>query len=195
MVNFTPSSTFAPASPLSDRAGRSRGAEQRARTRRTARGRRHRIRRRRRGPVPTRVGRGHLERVRRAVRETGHDRRRSRAASRSPSSRVCATAPTNGVTVYDVIGLPPSTGATQLTVADASPADAATPVGASGSGRRRARRRERDVDPVVRGVVRLVRERAGPVREHAVSTGRGTRRRVQRRVVERGGRTPCPSPE
>ncbi len=46
---------------------------------------------------------------------------------------VCATAPTNGVTAYEVIGLPPSTGATQLTVAEVSPAEADTPVGASGT--------------------------------------------------------------
>ncbi len=44
---------------------------------------------------------------------------------------VCAVVPMNGVTVYLVIVLPPLLdGAVQLTVADALPAVAVTPVGA-----------------------------------------------------------------
>ena len=46
---------------------------------------------------------------------------------------VCAVAPMNGVTVYDVIGLPPSAGAVQVTTADAFPAVAVTLVGAPGA--------------------------------------------------------------
>ena len=46
---------------------------------------------------------------------------------------VCAAAPMNGVTVYDVIALPFAAGAVQLTVADAFPAVAVTPEGASGA--------------------------------------------------------------
>ncbi len=45
----------------------------------------------------------------------------------------CAVEPTNGVTTYPVIGLPPLAGATQLTVADAFPATADTPLGAAGT--------------------------------------------------------------
>ena len=45
----------------------------------------------------------------------------------------CATAPMNGVTVYDVIALPLLAGAVHVTVADASPAVADTPVGAAGA--------------------------------------------------------------
>ena len=45
----------------------------------------------------------------------------------------CATAPTNGVTVNDVIALPLSKGATQLTTAAPSAAQAETPNGASGT--------------------------------------------------------------
>jgi len=44
-----------------------------------------------------------------------------------------ATEPTNGVTVYDVMGDPPSPGAVQLTSAEPLPAVATTPVGASGA--------------------------------------------------------------
>src|SRR6478736_2183017 len=43
---------------------------------------------------------------------------------------VCAVPPMNGVTVYPVIWLPPLEGAVQDTVAEPSPAVAATPVGA-----------------------------------------------------------------
>jgi hypothetical protein len=46
---------------------------------------------------------------------------------------VCATPAINGVTEYAVMGLPPSDGAVQVTVADASPLVAATPVGAAGA--------------------------------------------------------------
>ena len=46
---------------------------------------------------------------------------------------VCAVAPMNGVTVYDVIALPLFAGADQLTVADAFPAVAVTAVGAPGA--------------------------------------------------------------
>ena len=46
---------------------------------------------------------------------------------------VCAAEPTNGVTVYDVIGLPPLAGAVQETVAEPLPAVAETPVGAPGT--------------------------------------------------------------
>ncbi len=47
---------------------------------------------------------------------------------------VCAFEPMNGVTVYLVIVLPPLlVGAVQLTVADATPAVAVTPVGAPGT--------------------------------------------------------------
>ena len=45
----------------------------------------------------------------------------------------CATDPTYGVTVYDVIVDPPFDGADQLTVADPFPATADTPVGAPGA--------------------------------------------------------------
>src|SRR5664279_857708 len=45
---------------------------------------------------------------------------------------VCAVDPTNGVIVYRVIALPPLAGAVQVTVADALPAVADTPVGARG---------------------------------------------------------------
>jgi hypothetical protein len=45
----------------------------------------------------------------------------------------CAVLPMYGVTVYEVIGLPPSPGAAQVTVALASPAVALTPVGAPGA--------------------------------------------------------------
>ena len=46
---------------------------------------------------------------------------------------LCAVAPMYGVTVYAVIADPPSFGAVQLTVADALPAVAVTPVGAAGA--------------------------------------------------------------
>jgi hypothetical protein len=46
---------------------------------------------------------------------------------------VCATPPTNGVTVYDV-GAPPVVGALQETSADACPAAATTLDGAPGTG-------------------------------------------------------------
>ena len=47
---------------------------------------------------------------------------------------VCAAEPMNGVTVYVVIVLPPLfVGAVQVTVADALPAVAVTPVGAPGT--------------------------------------------------------------
>jgi hypothetical protein len=47
---------------------------------------------------------------------------------------VCAVEPMNGVTVYVVIVLPPLfVGAVQVTVADALPAVAVTPVGAPGT--------------------------------------------------------------
>ena len=46
---------------------------------------------------------------------------------------VCGTPPAYGVTVYDVIGLPPLDGAVQDTVACPSPAVALTPVGAKGA--------------------------------------------------------------
>ena len=46
---------------------------------------------------------------------------------------VCAVDPAYGVTVYPVIGLPPSEGALQDTTAEASPAVAETPPGAAGA--------------------------------------------------------------
>jgi len=46
---------------------------------------------------------------------------------------VCATVPTNGVTLYWVMTLPPLAGAVQLTVADPLPAVAVTPVGTPGT--------------------------------------------------------------
>jgi hypothetical protein len=46
---------------------------------------------------------------------------------------VCAADPTKGVTVYDVIGLPPLAGAVQETVAEPLPAVAETPVGTPGT--------------------------------------------------------------
>jgi hypothetical protein len=46
---------------------------------------------------------------------------------------VCAADPMYGVTVSLVIGLPPLDGAAQLTVADAFPPVADTPVGAPGA--------------------------------------------------------------
>jgi hypothetical protein len=61
-----------------------------------------------------------------------------------------AVLPTEGVTVYLVIPLPPFGGALQLTVADAFPAVALTPVGAPGT-----------VGPV--GVTGLQAAEAGPV--------------------------------
>src|SRR5215472_13199756 len=45
----------------------------------------------------------------------------------------CAVEPMYGVTVYDVIWLPPSGGAVHVTAADASPAAALTPVGTPGT--------------------------------------------------------------
>jgi hypothetical protein len=45
----------------------------------------------------------------------------------------CAVLPTKGVTVYEVIGLPPSAGADQLKVANPLPGFAITPVGAPGT--------------------------------------------------------------
>jgi hypothetical protein len=64
---------------------------------------------------------------------------------------VCALDPTNGVTVYVVIPLPPVfDGAVQLTVADALPAVAVTPVGAPGR-----------VGPL--GVTALDGDESGPV--------------------------------
>ncbi len=50
----------------------------------------------------------------------------------------CAVLPMNGVMVYDVIGLPPSAGALQNTVAVAFPAVAVTAVGALGGATRAA---------------------------------------------------------
>src|SRR5436305_6632269 len=52
-----------------------------------------------------------------------------------PPTRVgaCAVPPTYGVTVYEVIGLPPLAGAVQLTVAEPLPGTAFTPVGAAGA--------------------------------------------------------------
>ena len=46
---------------------------------------------------------------------------------------VCAAEPTYGVTVYLVITLPPLLGAVQITVAEALPPVADTPVGAVGA--------------------------------------------------------------
>jgi len=46
---------------------------------------------------------------------------------------VWAADPMKGVTVYDVMGLPPLDGAVQLTTADPLPAEAVTPVGAPGA--------------------------------------------------------------
>ena len=46
---------------------------------------------------------------------------------------VCGVAPMYGVTVYDVIGDPPSTGAVQHTDAWPTPAIALTPVGTPGA--------------------------------------------------------------
>ena len=46
---------------------------------------------------------------------------------------VCAVVPMNGVTVYFVIGLPPSDGAVQDTTADAFPGVPVTLVGAPGA--------------------------------------------------------------
>src|SRR2546429_2780201 len=45
----------------------------------------------------------------------------------------CAAAPVYGVTVYAVMGLPPSGGADHETTAEALPATAVTPVGAPGA--------------------------------------------------------------
>ena len=50
-----------------------------------------------------------------------------------PSGVSTLTLPGAEVTVYLVIGRPPSNGAVQLTLADRFPGDAATPVGASGT--------------------------------------------------------------
>ena len=94
---------------------------------------------------------------------------------------VCAVAPTYGVMTYDVTG-PPEVGAVQVTFALLMPPSvAATFVTWPGTGTR-----VQDVDPVVRRVVAVGRERArGRIREHAVVRGR-VRKGVQGPVVDAG---------